>query len=89
MTVNEAKIAYQIKNEKLNNEWIRQYKVEKVDICFDNEFIMDKFGSVSKNAEKEALQKAKLQIKALNTLIDVAGEQLKMDIRKKFGTKQS
>lgn len=50
---------------------------------------MDKFGSVSKNAEKEALQKAELQIKALNTLIDVAGEQLKMDIKKKFRAKKS
>lgn len=36
MTVNEAKIAYQIKNEKLINEWVRQYKVEKVDIYSDN-----------------------------------------------------
>lgn len=89
MTVNEAKIAYQIKNEKLINEWVRQYKDEKVDICSDNEFVMNKFDLISKKAEKEALQKAELQIKALNTLIDVAGEQLKIDIRKKFGAKQS
>jgi|SRR5690606_4196208 len=89
MTVNEAKIAYQIKNEKLINQWLRQYKVEKVDICSDNEFVMNKIGLVSKNAEKQALQKAELQIKALNTLIDVAGEQLKIDIRKKFGARQS
>lgn len=26
MTVNEAKIVYQIKNEKLINEWVRQCK---------------------------------------------------------------
>lgn len=48
MTVNEAKIAYQIKNEKLINEWVRQYKDEKVDICSDNEFVMNKFDLISK-----------------------------------------
>ena len=44
-------------------------------------------------AQAEALQKAleesELKIKALNTLIDVAEEQLKIDIRKKSGAKQS
>ena len=47
----------------------------------------------SKDLEKEALQKAlleaELRIKALNTLIDVAEEQLKIAIRKKSGAKQS
>jgi hypothetical protein len=37
----------------------------------------------------KALQEAELKIKALNTLIDVAEEQLKIDIRKKSGAKQS
>ena len=38
---------------------------------------------------KKALQEAELKIKALNTLIDVAEDQLKIDIRKKSGAKQS
>ena len=46
-----------------------------------------------KEPEKESLEKAlkeaELKIKALNTLIDVAEEQLKIDIRKKSGAKQS
>lgn len=54
---------------------------------------MAKKNLVSKDIEKEALQKAlqdaELKIKALNTLIDVAEEQLKIEIRKKFGAKQS
>ena len=89
MTLNEAKIAYQIKNKNLINEWVRQYKVEKVYIYSDNEVVMNKFNLISKKSEKEVLQKAELQIKALNTLIDVASEQLKIDIRKKFGARQS
>ena len=38
---------------------------------------------------QKALQEAELKIKALNTLIDVAEEQLKIEIRKKSGAKQS
>ena len=38
---------------------------------------------------EKALKEAELKIKALNTLIDVAEEQLKIDIRKKSGAKQS
>lgn len=41
-----------------------------------------------KAALQNALQQAELKIKALNTLIDVAEEQLKIAIRKKSGAKQ-
>ncbi len=37
---------------------------------------------------QKALEDAQLKIEALNTMIDVAEEQLKIDIRKKSGTKQ-
>jgi len=38
---------------------------------------------------EKALEEAELKIKALNTLIDLAEEQLNIDIRKKSGAKQS
>lgn len=44
---------------------------------------------LEKEALEKALQEAELKIKALNTLIDVAEDQLKIDIRKKSGAKQS
>lgn len=37
---------------------------------------------------REELRKAKLHNKLLNAIIDIAEEQLKIDIRKKSGTKQ-
>jgi len=40
-------------------------------------------------ALKKALTESQMQNKALNTLIDVAEEMLKIDIRKKPGAKQS
>ena len=46
-------------------------------------------GTAQTEALQKALEEAELKIKALNTLIDVAEEQLKIDIRKKSGTKQS
>ena len=44
---------------------------------------------LEKEALLQALKEAELKIKALNTLIDVAKDQLKIDIRKKSGAKQS
>lgn len=93
LTIKDAKTAYNIKSEKIIRNWIVQYKSEKVEICIENTSPMAKDKPSSKDLEKEALQKAlqeaELKIKALNTLIDVAEEQLKIDIRKKSGAKQS
>ena len=93
LTIKDAKTAYNIKSEKTIRNWIVQYKSEKVEICIENTSPMAKDKPSSKDLEKEALQKAlqeaELKIKALNTLIDVAEEQLKIDIRKKSGAKQS
>ncbi|MFN3640047.1 MAG: hypothetical protein ACK4UK_03945 [Flavobacterium sp.] len=93
LTIKEAKLAYNIKTEKIIRSWIIEFKSEKVEICIGNTSQMAKDKSSSKDLEKEALQKAlqdaELKIKALNTLIDVAEEQLKIEIRKKSGAKQS
>jgi transposase len=40
-------------------------------------------------ALRKALEEANMKNRALNTLIDVAEEQLKIDIRKKSGARQS
>ncbi|QOW10048.1 transposase [Kaistella flava (ex Peng et al. 2021)] len=93
LTIKDAKIAYHIKSEKSIRDWIKQYKSEKVEICIENTLPMAKVKPSVQDLEKEALhkalQEAELRIKALNTLIDVAEDQLKIDIRKKSGAKQS
>ena len=93
LTIKEAKIAYNIKSERSIRDWIKQYKSEKVEICIENTNPMARKKSPLVDAEKDALQKAlqeaELKIKALNTLIDVAEDQLKIDIRKNSGAKQS
>lgn len=94
MSLKEAQIAYKIKSQKTIRNWLHQFKSEKAEICLENEQLMaKKKKSAAKIPSAEALQKAlqeaELKIKALNTLIDVAEEQLKIDIRKKSGAKQS
>jgi len=89
MTIKEARTAYNIKTEKIIRDWILRFKEEKVDLCIETQPQMAKQKSPDKQALEKALQEAELKIKALNTLIDVAEDQLKIDIRKKSGAKQS
>jgi transposase len=93
MNIKEAQTAYGVKNVKIIRNWLTQYKAEKVELCIITEPAMAKktnpFSAVQAEALKQALAAAELKIKALNTLIDVAEEQLKIDIRKKSGAKQS
>ena len=93
LTIKDAKTAYNIKSDKIIRNWIVQYKSEKVEICIENTSVLAKDKKTKKDLEKEALlqalKEAELKIKALNTLIDVAEDQLKIDIRKKSGAKQS
>lgn len=92
LSVKEARTAYNVRNEKTIRDWLLRYKSEKVEICIEKNASMDTENPLSRDTEKEALQKAlqqaELKIKALNTLIDVAEDQLKIDIRKKPGAKQ-
>lgn len=93
MSIKEAQVAYKVKSLKSIREWLHQYKSEKVEICIEKKQPMGKKKKAAESASTAALQKAlqeaELKIKALNTLIDVAEEQLKIDIRKKSGAKQS
>ncbi|HLA59174.1 MAG TPA: IS630 transposase-related protein [Puia sp.] len=93
MSLKEAQVAYKIKSSRIITQWLRQYKSEKVEICIEKQVPMSKKKKVPAASQTAALQKAleeaELKIKALNTLIDVAEEQLKIDIRKKSGARQS
>jgi hypothetical protein len=45
--------------------------------------------TIEQNGLEQQLAEAQLKIRALETMIDIAEEQLKIDIRKKSGAKQS
>lgn len=94
MTVREARIAYQVCSEKSIREWLSQSKREKGNFSIPIQDMAKGKKTSSKTDPEEsdlrkALQEAHLKIIALNTMIDVAEEQLKIDIRKKSGAKPS
>jgi transposase len=98
LSVKEAQRTYGIKTVKTINSWIQQFNQENTELAIVNEGEMKKKKPVEGNstdnnqnikALQKALEEAQLKVAALNTLIDVAEEQLKINIRKKPGAKQS
>lgn len=91
MSVSDAAIAFGIRNSGSIREWIKKTKAENADL---SAIAMKKPPQQEpKDQDMEALRQqlaqAELKIKALETLIDVAEEHLKIDIRKKPGARQS
>lgn len=85
---------YGIPHRSTVSSWIRWYQKNN-DIVLSKPFLVaeekknDPAGESDRIKELEAaLELAKLKIIGLETLIDVAEEQLNIDIRKKLGTKQ-
>jgi transposase-like protein len=94
MTVSEAKQSYNIKQEKTIRDWLRIFKKENGGLLIaDQGKMKEKKPTVSEGDEIKALKKAlaesQLKVIALETLVDVAERELKIDIRKKSGAKQS
>ncbi len=96
MTIQEAQAACRLKRPQSIREWLRAAEQENIELSSRQKGDMNKKSSNDKPAADErikvlehALQEAQLKIAALNTLIDVAEEQLKINIRKKPGAKQS
>ena len=94
MSISEAVIAFNIATGTMIRRWIKDFSEENMEISTSNPIEMPKTPTLkSDNAEiialRKALEEANMKNRALNTLIDVAEEQLKIDIRKKSGAKQS
>lgn len=94
MTTREVQISFGIKNPGIIRTWYRAAQQENADISLSNfNSSMAKEPATTPNAElqrlQEALAQAELKIKGLETMIDIAEEQLKINIRKKSGAKQS
>ena len=97
ITIAEARDLYKVSSTAIK-EWLALYQLqENGDLEANNIPILNKRKSgptkQPDNEQIKALQQqlsdAQLKIAALNTLIDVAEEQLKINIRKKPGAKQS
>jgi transposase len=99
MTVEEAKLGYNISSIRSIIQWLRDSKREKEELVSSNGSIMAKrednrqpdpdAGKMTLEEALKALEEEKLKVRGLNTLIDIAEESLKISIRKKPGARQS
>ena len=94
MTISQARVTFNVKSITAIKNWIKADQQEKHDLV-GNKPLLSMSKSPRKKSKDEvkdlqkALAEAELKIKALDTMIDIAEEQLKIDIRKKSGAKQS
>jgi transposase len=93
MTMSQAQIRFNIKSRTAIKRWMKADQQEKHDLAGCIVSPMPRTAKKKSKDEVKALQEAlayaQLKIKALDTMIDIAEEQLKIDIRKKSGAKQS
>jgi len=94
MSVRQAQISFNISYPSVIRGWIKRFKSENAELSvFKPIEVAKKTSELSEELElkalKKALQEANLKIRALDTMIDIAEEQLKIDIRKKSGARQS
>lgn len=88
MTIAEVNLAYKIKGGDTVRKWLRESKKNSNAHIDSNESMMPILNdSISQDLQR-ALHNANLKVLALETMIDVAEEQLKIKIRKKPGAKQ-
>jgi len=88
MTKSEACLAHKI-NKKILNTWLLKCKREDQELVNPNNFDMNVItDSTSDTCTQKELTKARLKIKALELMIDIAEQQFKINIRKKSGAKQ-
>lgn len=89
LTVKEAQLKYRIVNKHTITGWIHAYKksVDAVDLHQASNIVNPLIETRPVDLEKE-LELARLKIRALEIMVDIASEQFNVNIRKKFGAKQ-
>lgn len=92
MSISKARIAFGLKDNSTIRYWIRRRKAENAELSANLPEVKaskKKPSTIEQNGLEQQLAEAQLKIRALETMIDIAEEQLKIDIRKKSGAKQS
>jgi len=75
--------------KKTLNTWLLNAKREEAELARSNDNNMQPIPSINSEIDLfKQLKDANLKVKALETMIDIAEQQFKISIRKKFGAKQ-
>ena len=94
MSIKHAQTTFNISYPSIIRRWLKDFKEENAELSVSKptdvtKKIPDTSEDLELKALKKALEEANLKIRALDTMIDIAEEQLKIDIRKKSGARQS
>ena len=93
ITVNELRIKYQIPGNGTVYRWLKRYQEEQAELVslstMTNSPELNDNGEKSNEELRRELELSKAKVAALETMIDIAEEQFKIEIRKKSGTKPS
>jgi transposase len=95
MTIRDARQQYNIKTDDTIRAWLRTFGEENKETLIPSPTAMkDKKKPATTESEeikalKKALAASQLKVAALETMVDIAERELKIDIRKKSGAKQS
>lgn len=86
LTIQEANIKYRLRGRDTIKRWLREFKIDPPPLPKEQY----PTAHPENNSPLEVqLSAAKLKVLALETMIDLAEEDLKIEIRKKSGAKQS
>jgi transposase-like protein len=94
LSIRQAQIAFNISSSSTVRRWMKDFEKENAELSDSKpREVAKKTAETSEDLElkalKKALEEANLKIRALDTMIDIAEEQLKIGIRKKSGARQS
>lgn len=92
MNINEAATVFGISSGMVIRGWIKRASEENADLSAIipmKKPQKENLNPTDTKALEHQLAEAQLKVRALETMIDIAEEQLKIDIRKKSGAKQS
>jgi transposase-like protein len=93
ITVNELRTKYQIPGNGTVYRWLKQYQQDQTELLsllpMANSPEQNDNGEKSNEELRRELELSKAKIATLETMIDIAEEQFKIEIRKKSGTKPS
>jgi transposase-like protein len=87
-TISEVQLKYQIDCRDTVTGWIRKYKKAEQDVSQDAKTTAVPEKDHQLREMQKELEMARLKIRALEIVVDIASDQFNVDIRKKFGAKQ-
>lgn len=87
-TISEIQIKYQIDCRDTVTKWLRAYKKAEQDLSEASQTPNIPEKDLQLIEMQKELEMARLKIRALEIVVDIASEQFKVNIRKKFGARQ-